>query len=144
MLSILREFTNNARASLLILDDRMLKIDWGTLTDTVGLLYRTHAPFRMLQLGWAPLWKGERKRIEPLTGLVARGIRSNGDYATVFSNEGAKWMLDTLTKITKSPEPFFFMLSQPGVDNTGFFHMIESQTKDVTLAWGNDLWQSEK
>ena len=143
-LSILREFTNGVRASLLILDDRMLKIDWDTLTETVGLLYRSHAPFRMLQLGWTPLWKGQRKRIEPLSGLVARGIRSNGDYATVFSNEGAKWMFDALIATYKSPEPFFFELSQPGVDNTGFFHMIESQTKNVSLAWGEDLWPSGK
>ena len=139
-LSILREFMNSARASLLILDDRMLRIDWDTLTDTVGYLYRSHNPFRILQIGWHPLWKGERDRIEPITGLIAHGIRSNGDYATVFSNEGAKWMFDQLVTTYASPEPFFFSLSQPGVDNTGFFHTIESQTKSVTLAWGNDLW----
>ena len=139
-LSILKGFMDNPRASLLILDDRMLKIDWGTLTETVAFLYRSHPRFLFLQLGWTALWKGERTHIEPVSGLAAHGVRSNGDYATVFSNEGAKWMFNELTMTRKSPEPFFFELSQPGLDNTGMFHMIQSQTKEVGLAWSEDLW----
>ena len=139
-LLILREFMNSARASMIMIDDRMLKIGWDTLIETVNLLYRSHSPFKILQVGWSALWKGERQKIEPISGLVARGIRSNGDYATVFSNEGAKWMYDQLVKTYASPEPFFFKLSQPGIDNTGMFHMIESQTKDAGLAWKEDLW----
>ena len=73
-LTILRDFASNLRASLLILDDRMLNVDWGTLEETVAFLYRSHPPFRILQLGWTPLWKGERQQIEPVSGLVARGF----------------------------------------------------------------------
>ena len=139
-LSILSEFKDSSRVSLLMLDDRMLKIDWEILAETTAFLYRSHSPFRMLQIGWASLWRGERKQIEPVTGLVAKGIRASGDYATVFSNEGAKWMFDRLVNTYKNPEPFFFTLSQPGVDNTGFFHMTQSQVKGVPLNWGEDLF----
>ena len=138
-LSLLREFMNSPHSSLLLLDDRMLKINWPILRESVAFLHRSHPPFRILQLGWATLWKGERERIEPVSGLVAKGIRSSGDYATVFSPEGAEWMYEELVKTRKSPEPFFFELSQAGVDNTGMFHTIKSQVESVPFDWGDDL-----
>ena len=143
-LAILRDFSQSSRNSLLMLDDRMLKIDWETLGETVAFLCRSYSPFRMLQLGWTALWRGERQQIEPVTGLVAKGIRASGDYATVLSNEGAQWLFNELVNTRKNPEALFFALSQPGVDNTGFFHMIKSRTKNVGLAWRQDIWQSEK
>ena len=139
-LHILRDFSERNFPSLLILDDRMLKLEWDTLTDCVNFLYRTYPPFKVLQLGWTPLWKGGRTRIEPLSGFVARGFRANGDYATVLSPEGAKWLLDRISVDGKSPEPLFFEMSQGGGPIDGCFHMIENQVDPVRVDWGGDIF----
>ena len=139
-LVMLRKLMDVQRTGMIILDDRLLTIDWDTLSETVAFLCRTYPPFRILQLGWVSLWKGERKRIEPLSGLVARGIRSNGDYATVLSADGAKQLFDLLRSGIKSTEPLFFRLSQPDINPTGLFHMIKSQTKSTSMAWKEDIY----
>ena len=140
-LVILRDFAEKSHDSIVMLDDRILTLEWNTLEEIVNHLHRSRSPFHILQLGWAPLWKGERKQVEPVTGFVARGARSNGDYATVFSPTGARWLFDQIKEGCHSPEALFFRLSQ-SEQNTidGIFHCIDSQVTDAKLQFAGDIF----
>ena len=142
---ILRDIMQSSDNALVILDDILLKIDWGLLTESVRELIVGHPEFRMLQVGWQTRKRADTKVIYPVSDYIARGIRSYGDYATVLNAEGAKRVLKQMdARPSGCMEGYFFHLSQTDEDTTGLFHMIESKAICCPVRWRQNLRHDAK
>lgn len=121
---MLREIIAQDIIALIILDDRMLLIDWATLCENVECLVNNHAPFHILQMG--PYLPSQLKRLysepaEMVSEFIGKGSRGYGDFATVMSNEGAKRILAAISHDCHT-EGMFPQWREDGVDETGLFH----------------------
>ena len=132
--AILRSIEQGSDFALVMLDDRLLKMDFERLCHCVKILNRDYPPFHALQLGW---WLSIDSdiEVEPISGFLGRGVRSNGDYATVYSPDGARRMLKSIEKKPWfSIERMFFEWSR-GADTTGLFHTLDSMVEACLEPW---------
>ena len=135
--SVLRSIEKGSDFALVMLDDRLLKMDFERLCHCVKILNRDYPPFHALQLGW---WLSIDSDIEvkPISGFLGWGVRSNGDYATVFSPDGARRMLKSIEeKPWFSIERMFFEWSR-SADTTGLFHTLDSMVEPCSEPWGQN------
>ena len=137
--SMLTEIANGNGIVLVLLDDRYLQIKWHHLCNSVGFLQRKHAPFDVMQLGW---WLGVNEDIEPdiIEGtMIARGVRTNGDYGTVLSPNGAKRLLKAIEdKPWVGTERTFYHWSKL-TDTEGLFHIIFEACKGGLYPWKSNI-----
>lgn len=138
--SMLKEIADGPDFVLVMLDDRLLKVEWERLKQCVEFLNNDHPPFHCLQLGW---WLGldEDIDVEIIPGtMFGKGARTNGDYATVFSPEGAKRLLGAIEKEPwVGPERMFFQWSRDRLNRVGLFHTLEQICVHAGWAWEENL-----
>ena len=135
--SILRSIEQGSDFALVMLDDRLLKMNFGRLCHCVAVLNRDYPPFHALQLGW---WLGIDNdiEVEPISDFLAKGVRGNGDYATVYSPDGARRLLKSIEdKPWFSIERMFFEWSRIA-DTTGLFHTLDPMVEHCSEPWGQN------
>ena len=134
---MLREIQEYGLITLILLDDRMLQIDWRTLNGSIEPLV---TDFKLLQIGW--FMDGEHQYIsgEQVNEIIAEGTRS-GDWATVLSSVGAAFLFDSIYKEKHCPEWYLGYLSNKPVI-PGVYRCIESKVIDAEahrVRWGQDI-----
>ena len=139
---MLREIMQTGEIILILLDDKMLNINWGHLDSCVDWLCKHHSPFRILQVGWATLWKEDYGYVPGRIldgGFIAEGVRAHGDYATVLSPEGAQLLFNEIYYKHYSPEPLFYRLAQADCPHGGLFHLIKSKVSHAPVVDRGDM-----
>ena len=140
--AILRSIEQGSDFALVLLDDRLLKMDFGRLCHCVKVLNRDYPPFYVLQLGWY-LGIDDDIEVERLTSFLGRGVRSNGDYATVFSPNGARRLLESIEdRPSLGIERIFFQWSREN-DKTGLFHTLDQMVEGAPEPWEQNLTVEE-
>ena len=138
--SMLTEIANKNGIVLVLLDDRYLKIKWHHLCGFVGFLLDKYTSFDILQLGW---WLGVDEDIEPdiIKGtMIARGVRTNGDFGTVLSPNGAKRLLKAIEdKPWVGTERIFYNWSRLKTGTEGLFHMVYPVCEGGLYRWKSDI-----
>ena len=135
---MLREIQNTGLITLVLLDDRLLQIDWHTLNNSIKNLM---TGFKLLQIGWWINQENTPAHIgRQVNELIKEGTHS-GDWATVLSPAGASLLLDAIYRQRHGPEWYLGRLStQPIIP--GVFHCIESLVIDAKRHvgdWGQDM-----
>ena len=138
--SMLTEIANKNGIVLVLLDDRYLKIKWDHLCGCVKFLLNNYASSDVLQLGW---WLGVNEDIEPdiiEETMIARGVRTNGDYGTVLSPNGAKRLLKAIEdKPWVGTERTFYNWSRLKTGTEGLFHMVYPVCEVELYRWKSDM-----
>ena len=129
---MLREIMELQIHAFILLDDRILTVDWETLCSFIEFLNASHPPFHILQVEWRhdddsiPYEIG--KHGEPVNEFIAKGTYMWGDFMTVVSPAGAERMFNSL-RIHPNTEGMFHEWQNQGQDQTGLFHCIKPLNK---------------
>ena len=141
---ILRSIMESSSCVVVMIDDMMLSVNFDQLVKSIEYIHYNAATFYMLQIGWKTLWSEEYPKREYVNGMIARGIRSHGEYAMVYNAQGAEMMLNLINK-----HPMFYIerqlynLSFPDQSPTGLFHFIDSKADVVDLDWEQNLVEAD-
>ena len=139
---MMRAIETSEKTTLILLDDKMLLIEWERLNSCVGELVKNHN-FQCLQVGWGQFGKRDYMYLpgELINGLIRRGTRSFGDYATVLTSQGASFLFDLTYPEAHVAEWVFWSLSRANSPQPkGFFHFDTSQVADTPINWGQNLY----
>ena len=142
---MLRDIIASGEIVLILLDDRMITIDWDLLKWCVRDLVENHPPFKVLQMGWwhcfdsqADAEHSNSKKLEVVNGLAGKGFFGYGDFGTVVNAAGAQDLFNHILA-NRSPEFLIGHYSEIHGDEIGCFHLLKSSIDNFSIGWGEDI-----
>ena len=135
--SVLRCILDENITALIMLDNQVLQIQFDILLNNLGIVAYDQ-PLDIVQCGWRRLNQRKYKSSEIITGMIAKGTRGTGDFATVLKPEGAKLLFKAIHDEGKHSEGLFLDWVEKPPKKEGLYHFIESQTRFVPIDWGRD------
>ena len=137
---ILREIIELNLVALILLDDRMLIVDWNTLSINVrSLRFRQ---LDVLQLDYIVHQRdlGNKNIIyESLNDNIGKGIGGHGDYGTIVTPSGAQRILDAIFD-DQDTEGMFFIWKEAHTNPEGLYHFIVPLLMVAPTGLKNDLY----
>ena len=144
---MLRDIIASGEMVLILIDDRMITIDWDLLNWCVRDLVENQPPFKILQMGWwhsfdsqADAQRANSKKLEVVNGLAGKGFGGYGDFGTVVNAAGAQDLMNYILG-NRSPEFAAREYFQIHGDEIGCFHLINSSIDNFSIDWGEDMVQ---